>query len=139
MSKYILLSKEGHAFQKNEAVTSFRGENYILTDWREPGEMYGGANGKIYCLKEGFGTLEWYPSVIRGEFVLKSEVMDEIIVALDEKLGGVFDSNIMNHYCSDIKPENYSNSADYLLAIADRGFQIVKEGKVSLNELLNKA
>lgn len=64
-------------------VTTFRGEPYILTDWRAPGEICGGSRGKVYCkTKEDYESdrpfsCEWYPSVIGGEFVKESELAEE--------------------------------------------------------------
>lgn len=65
----------GKAAIKGMEVTTFRGEKYILSDWRAPGEICGGMNGKVYCkTKEAyesnsiFGN-EFYPGVIGGKFV----------------------------------------------------------------------
>ena len=141
MSNLLLINeKEGRVLKKGEEVTTFRGEKAVLKDWREPGVIGGGMNGKVYCdtkTKDGkpFSN-EWYPSVIGAEFVDAKEIYESIISALDENLGGTFDSHIMEQYCPEIQPENYSNSADFLLAHAEKGLQLVIEGKVSLNELL---
>lgn len=65
----------GKEATKGMEVTTFRGEKYILMDWRAPGERLGGMSGKVYCqTKEEFESNsifgnEWYPSVIGGEFV----------------------------------------------------------------------
>ena len=65
----------GQEAVKGMEVTTFRGETYVLTDWRAPNEKFGGMNGKVYCkTKEAYEAnsmygYEWYPSVIGGEFV----------------------------------------------------------------------
>lgn len=65
----------GQEAKEGMEVTTFRGETYILTGWREPGQRCGGMNGKVYCkTKEDYeaNTIwnnEWYPSVIGGKFV----------------------------------------------------------------------
>lgn len=65
----------GQEATKGMEVTTFRGEKYILSGWRAPGEICGGMNGKVYCkTKEAYEKNdmfcnEWYPSVIGGEFV----------------------------------------------------------------------
>lgn len=70
----MVLFINGEEARLNMEVTTFRGETYILTGWRAPGEICGGQNGKVYCKsKEDFekNTVwcnEWYPSVIGGEF-----------------------------------------------------------------------
>ena len=70
--KLIINGKEA---EKGMEVTTFRGEKYILSGWRAPGQMFGGMNGKVYCkTKEDYEQNtpwcnEWYPSVIGGKFV----------------------------------------------------------------------
>ena len=65
----------GQKATKGQEVTTFRGETYILTGWRAPGELNGGMNGKVYCkTKEHYEEKtvwerEFYPSVINGKFV----------------------------------------------------------------------
>jgi len=66
----------GEEAVKGMEVTTFRGEKYILSGWRAPGEICGGMNGKVYCkTKEDYEAKkfgcerEWYPGVIDGKFV----------------------------------------------------------------------
>ena len=80
--KMVLLIN-GEEAVRNMEVKTFRDETYILTDWRAPGENMGGQNGKVYCKsQEDFDknrpyANEWYPSVIGGEFVRESKLLEE--------------------------------------------------------------
>ena len=66
----MILFINGEEAKLNMEVTTFRGEKYILTGWRAPGEICGGQNGKVYCKsQEDFEkntpySNEWYPGVI---------------------------------------------------------------------------
>lgn len=55
----------------NEEITSFRGETYILTGWREPHKP--GSSGHIYVRYPdepgGVMSAEYYPSVFDMKFV----------------------------------------------------------------------
>lgn len=64
----------GEEAQKGMKVTNFRGEEFVLIDWRSPTEPLGGATGKVYCQtreeyeEKKITCYEWYPSVIGGIF-----------------------------------------------------------------------
>lgn len=63
---YILLIK-GERARKGMEVTDFRGDKFVLTDWKKPG-ISAGPNGKVYCNNSEGESFEWYPSVIFGKF-----------------------------------------------------------------------
>lgn len=73
-------------------VSDFRGNKYILTGWREPGQLCGGRNGKVYCqTKEDYKekkntSREFYPSVIDAKFITEEEkqaIIDGVELAID--------------------------------------------------------
>lgn len=62
----------GKPAEKGMEVTTFRGEKYILEDWREPHKA--GSTGRVYCKKKGeLFHNEWFPGVIGAEFVERKE------------------------------------------------------------------
>ena len=80
----MILFINGEEAKLNMEVTTFRGEKYILTGWRAPGEICGGQNGKVYCKsQEDFEkntpySNEWYPGVIGGEFkYVETNILEE--------------------------------------------------------------
>jgi hypothetical protein len=70
--KLLINGKEA---KEGMLVKTFKGEDYVLIDWRSPEENLGGKIGKVYCKTKKdydankFGCREMYPTVIGGEFV----------------------------------------------------------------------
>ena len=56
-----------HVVTDGDLVKCFRGDNYIVTGWREPHKI--GSTGRVYVKEfEGDGTAEYFPSVFEMKF-----------------------------------------------------------------------
>ena len=65
------------------------------------------------------------------------ELFDVVADALDRDLCGVYGSDVMEKYFSDFDFNDYTSSAECLIALAEMGVKAVEDGAITLEELLN--
>jgi hypothetical protein len=66
----MILVIDNKKVEVGQEVTSFRGEKYILTGWKEPHKP--SSTGRVYLkLKDG-STFEFYPEVINAKFIIET-------------------------------------------------------------------